>query len=59
MLKGLIRPFLDGVIAGILNFYVGTLISSFIPLPPIISSAISMGILVLIVDFILREIVHL
>lgn len=56
MLKGLLRTFLDGVIAGILYNFVGGLIASYLPpLPFGLSGAIVLGILVLIVDYILQN----
>jgi len=59
-LKGLLRAFLDGVIAGILYNFIGGLIAGFIPpLPFGLSSAIVLGILVLIVDYILHNFARL
>lgn len=59
-LKGLLRAFLDGAIAGILYNFAGPLIAGFIPpLPFGLSGAIVLGILVLIVDYILKNVARL
>lgn len=59
MLKDLIRAFLDGAIAGILNTFFGGYVTSYIPLPALLSNAIVLGILVLIVDYILNRFARL
>ncbi|MBI1979110.1 MAG: hypothetical protein HYS62_03580 [Candidatus Aenigmarchaeota archaeon] len=60
MLKDLLRTFLDGAIAGILYNFVGGLISTVIPpLPFGLSAAIVLGILVLVVDYILKNLAKL
>lgn len=60
MLKALLRTFLDGVIAGLLYFNIGGFIVALLPpLPFGFSSAIVLGILVLIVDYILQNIAKL
>lgn len=56
MLKGLLRAFLSGAIAGILYNFVGGIIVGFLPpLPFGLSSAVVLGILVLIIDYILQN----
>jgi len=60
MLKGLLRTFLDGAIAGILYNFVGGMIVGYLPpLPFGLSGAIVLGILVLIVDYILQNFARL
>ena len=60
MMKGLLRTFIDGFLAGILYNFVGGIIASFLPpLPFGLSGAIVLGILVLIVDYILQNVAHL
>lgn len=59
-LKELARLFLDGVLAGIIFNLAGNFVLVYLPsLPFGISSAFVIGILVLIIDFILREVVRL
>lgn len=60
MLKGLLRAFLDGAIAGLLYNFVGGLIASYLPpLPFGLSGAIVLGILVLVIDYILQNVARL
>ncbi len=60
MLKGLLRAFLDGAIAGLLYNFVGGLIASYLPpLPFGLSGAIVLGIFVLVIDYILQNVARL
>ena len=60
MLKDLVIAFLDGLVAFLIFNLVGGFVLGYLPnLPFNIGSAILFGILVLIVDYILREVAHL
>lgn len=60
MLKDLLRLFLDGVLAGIIYNFAGGYVVGFLPqLPAGIAGAVVIGILVLIIDFILKDAVRL
>lgn len=60
MMKGLLRAFLSGAIAGIIYNFGGGLLVSYLPLLPFgLSGAIVLGILVLIVDYILQNFARL
>lgn len=60
MLKGLLRAFLSGAIAGIIYNFAGFAIAGFLPpLPFGISGAIVLGVLVLIIDYILQNFARL
>lgn len=60
LLKNLLRPFLDGVVASILFNIIGSRIVSYLPpLPFGLSNAIVLGVLVLIVDYILENVLRL
>lgn len=59
MLKNLLRLFLDGVIASIIYNFAGFMIVGFLPALPFgISSAIVIGILVVVVDYILQNLLR-
>ena len=56
MFRDVLIAFLDGAIAGLVFSFIGNILNSYLPgLPSFISSAIVIGVLVLIVDLILRE----
>ncbi len=60
LLKNILRPFLDGVVASILFNVVGGLIVGYLPsLPFGLSGALVFGVLVLIVDYILETVLRL
>lgn len=60
MLKNLLRVFLAGAIGGIIYNLIGGLLTTYLPsLPFGFSSAIVLGILVLIVDYILQNVARL
>jgi len=60
MLKGLLRAFLDGAIAGILYNFIGGFIVVYLPpLPFGLSGAIVLGVFVLIIDYILQNFARL
>ncbi len=62
-MREFIVPFIDGFLAGLLYFAVTTFlgfdIASYIPIHPLASSAIVFGVLVLIIDYIIREVVRI
>ncbi len=59
MLKNLLRLFLDGVIASIIYNLAGFTIVGFLPsLPFGISNAIVIGIVVVVVDYILQNLLR-
>jgi len=64
MFRDFFVPFLDGLLAGLAYHFVsgnlfGINVVALIPLPQFASSAIVFGILVLIIDYILRDVIRL
>jgi len=56
MLKGLLRAFLSGAIAGLIYNFGGGLLASYLPpLPFGLSGAIVLGVFVLVIDYILQN----
>lgn len=59
MFKSLIRGFLAGALAGLVYNFTATMIMQFMPLLPFgLSNAVVLGILVMVFDYILENVVR-